>query len=138
MNREWSVVASNWLGSSVLQGSTVGTIGFGMTVNQLQMSGRAPESLHIVWTKPMTFGGLVDEGLGDLPFYEGFTYESKFDPPVIIGGILYYYNEFPSGYKKRGVYAVDLRTGDCFGTKIPCEYLSDRFTIMIRLISMEL
>jgi hypothetical protein len=104
-NHEWYKISGNWLQSS-----------------SYAPYSQAPETAHIVWTKPLTFGGLVGGELGDTSYHCGNAYEGKWWPPVIIGGILYY-NEWPSSmaydekmgmatYYMPGVYAVDVRTGE--------------------------
>ncbi|MEM2889268.1 MAG: PQQ-binding-like beta-propeller repeat protein [Candidatus Bathyarchaeia archaeon] len=104
-NHEWYKISGNWLRTTELAPYT-----------------EAPETPHIVWTKPLTFGGLVGGELGDTSFHDGNAYEGKWWPPVIIGGILYY-NEWPASmaysegfgmasYYLPGAYAVDLRTGE--------------------------
>jgi hypothetical protein len=50
----------------------------------------APNSAHILWTKPLTFGGIAGGEFGGTSFYNGMSYEQFFKPPVIIGGRLYY------------------------------------------------
>jgi outer membrane protein assembly factor BamB len=85
-------------------------------VNFFQPHGQAPNSAHILWRRPITFGGIADAKFGDISYYEGLTYESKFPYPVIIQGVLYY-NEYPSvryeiDTPPPGFYAVDLLTGE--------------------------
>jgi outer membrane protein assembly factor BamB len=95
-NRLWYSVASDWLaGNSIF--------------NRIQPYGTAPNTAHIMWTKPITFGGIVDGQFADVPYYEGFTYESYWNPPLIIDGRLYYNTPTPPIY---GFKCVDLRTGE--------------------------
>jgi len=106
-NHEWYQISGNWLKTPS---------------NDFAPYTKAPETAHIVWVKPLTFGGLVGGELGATSFHCGNAYEGKWWPPVIIGGILYY-NEWPASmaysegfgmaaYYMPGVYAVDLRTGE--------------------------
>jgi hypothetical protein len=74
----------------------------------------APETSHIVWTRPITFGGSVGGDLGDTGYYPGQSYEFYWGQrsggaPIIINGVLYYNVEQPPRY---GYYAIDLRTGE--------------------------
>ena len=102
-NREWWKVSGNWLGTGDIQ-------------NSFQPYSRAPKSSHILWTRPITFGGIAGGSHGNIPYYDGLSYERRFHHPVIIQGRLYY-NEYP---QKRyaidnpppGIYCVDLRTGE--------------------------
>jgi hypothetical protein len=80
----------------------------------------APETAHVLWAKPITFGGLTGGVLGEgqvpAAHESGDAYEGKFPNSVIIDGILYY-NRMPApisgiAYPQHGIYAVDLRTGE--------------------------
>ena len=93
--RGWSSLASNWLRGSQLVGN-------------FQPYGGAPDSAHIVWTKVLSFGGLVGDQFGDIP-YGTDDYESPWSGGIIIQGRLYYNTPM---YPKYGYYCVDLRTGE--------------------------
>ncbi len=102
-NREWASIASDWLGGSAISG-------------KYQPYGLAPDSGHILWARPLTFGGLTGSQFGDITYYDGLSYESKFPSPVIIQGRLYY-NEYPTARYSidkypPGFYCVDLATGE--------------------------
>ncbi|HTY74490.1 MAG TPA: PQQ-binding-like beta-propeller repeat protein [Candidatus Nanoarchaeia archaeon] len=101
-NREWAFIASDWLGGS-------------SPVNKYQPYGIAPNSGHILWAKPLTFGGVTGGQFKDVAYYDGLSYESKFPSPVIIQDKLYY-NEYPTprypiDKYPTGFYCVDLATG---------------------------
>jgi hypothetical protein len=107
-NQEWYTISGNWLG--------IGPTTFGNTLYDIsgnfQPYSKAPNTAHIVWTKPLTFGGLIGGEFGGTSvsnYYTGKSYEPKFTPPVIISGVLYYNDPLPP---KNGFYAVDLRTGE--------------------------
>jgi hypothetical protein len=75
----------------------------------------APETGHILWAKPITFGGLAGGFLGEHNYETGDAYEGKWSGSVIINGILYYNRYamgFGGGWAQQGVIAVDLRTGE--------------------------
>ncbi len=107
-NHDWSNAAGNWLM---------------LPSNSFARYTQAPRTPHIMWAKPLTFGGLVGGEYGAVSYYTGNAYEGKFWPPVIINGV-FYYNQFPSSmaysesdigfanYNMPGVHAVDLRTGE--------------------------
>jgi hypothetical protein len=108
VNTLWEPVASNWIGGAA-------------TSDIWQKSGSAPMSAHIMWTKPIEFGGLTGgittqagDGENDTgaTFYSGFSYETRFANPMIIGGILYYNAPLNHAGSGGGYYAVDLRTGE--------------------------
>ncbi len=52
--------------------------------------GSAPNSPHVLWTKPLTFGGLMGGETSNAQFTDGRSYEQFFKPPVVISGRLYY------------------------------------------------
>ena len=106
-NQLWYSISQNWFAS--VQWNAPATYNPGTV---------APESAHILWTKPISgqvaFGGQIggsQYSANDLSnYYTGKSYESFFAPPVIINGVLYY-NQ-PEGIQPNyGFYAVDLRTG---------------------------
>jgi len=109
-NREWYSISGNWLMQCY---NLVGTFAERGVYAPYTT---APDTSHIVWTKELTFGGIVggDPGYG-VEYYAGLSYEHKLSPPVIISGRLYY-NIFPSVGSAvvplRGVVCVDLRTGE--------------------------
>ncbi len=76
----------------------------------------APESSHILWTKPLNMGGLSGGSLGGVSSETGDAYEGKFSNTVVINGILYY-NRYTAGLsgtenQQQGICAVDLKTGE--------------------------
>jgi outer membrane protein assembly factor BamB len=107
-NREWYTISGNWL--ALAASSPFGHRTYNATGNFNPYT-TAPSTAHIVWTKPITPGGLMggEFGGGGTGSYNwGNTYEPMFVPPVIINGVLYYNAPVPP---REGYYAVDLRTG---------------------------
>jgi hypothetical protein len=101
LNRDWWQVASNWLAGAA---QNVGpTSGFGY--------GLAPESAHIMWTKPYWAGGIMDYQTGSYSFqtyhYQGLTFTS---PIIIYGNLIYDYRA--NAHQQQGYLAVDLYTGE--------------------------
>jgi len=94
-NRNWWAFSGNWLATPE---------------NHHAKYTEGPKTAHILWVKPLTFGGLVGGDLADSSYHDGDAYEGKWFPPVIINGVLYY-NKYPSNFNIPGYYAVDLRTG---------------------------
>lgn len=90
-----STIASNWLRGSQL-------------VDDFQPYGAAPNTAHIMWAKPLNFGGMVGDQFGDVP-YSIDDYESPWSGGIIINGRLYY--NAPR-YPKYGYYCFDLQTGE--------------------------
>jgi len=110
--REWSVVSGSWLWPDT-------RIPRAVTGND-----EAPETAHILWTKPLTWGGQAGGTMGDWSFSHGDAYEGKWDNRLIINGILIYchrVSDLPRYYT-----AVNLRTGEELWKKT----LGDNFGIL--------
>ncbi len=105
-NTYWYTISSNWLRGAAIQDEPNG---------RYQMDGTAPNSAHIMWTKPIQMGGVVggnSVGVSGQMFYSGENYDVRLqDEPIIIDGLVYY--ELPLGNKNNGggYMCVDLRTG---------------------------
>jgi outer membrane protein assembly factor BamB len=101
-NTNWWTISSNWLAGSHI-------------VDSFQQDGTAPNSAHVMWTKPIESGGVVGGSrtyINGATFYDGTAYEGKFTGPIIMCGRLYY-NLPRSDVGSGGGYAcVDLRTGE--------------------------
>jgi hypothetical protein len=101
-NHDWASVASNWLGGAA-------------TSAIVQENGLAPTSAHIMWTKSNRLGGIVGDVNSADPyqtFYSGFSYETVFGSPLIVGGILFYKNQLNHAGNQGDFRALDLRTGE--------------------------
>ncbi|MGD0204539.1 MAG: PQQ-binding-like beta-propeller repeat protein [Candidatus Bathyarchaeia archaeon] len=106
-NQAWYTISGNWL---ALGASTFGSTNYNATGNFNAWT-TAPNSAHIMWTKPLEAGGLIGGefgGTGTSNYFTGKTYQTEFQPPIIINGVLYY--NAPTN-PREGFYAVDLRTG---------------------------
>jgi hypothetical protein len=121
---EWSSVSSNWLMASWNDTTRLFDSGGGYSPE-----GTAPNSAHILWTKPMTFGGLVGGIYGKAQYYDSRSYEQYFTPPTIINGRLYYNTigaEEPrttGELGNQGIACVDMNNGETLFT-IPNASLS--------------
>lgn len=96
----WHTISGNWLS---------------IPPNRIALDNdMAPESSHILWSKPLNMGGLSGGVLDDKSSETGDAYEGKFSNTVILNGILYY-NRFTQGFgggwSQQGIFAVDLKTG---------------------------
>jgi outer membrane protein assembly factor BamB len=104
MNYNWYSIAGNWLG---------GPNGIYRVDSMYNPYTTGPETAHILWTKPESFGGTVGGDFGnDLTgnYYTNRQYEKPF-MPIIINGILYY-TQYPGSTSNPVAWvAVDLRTG---------------------------
>jgi len=100
-HREWQTISANWEAAPT----------------NLYAPGNdyAPETGHILWAKPFTYGGLAGGNMGDHAFDCGDAYEGKWVGTVVIDGMLFY-NRYSSGFAgemvQQGIVALDLRTGD--------------------------
>ena len=115
---DWWSISSDWLGS----GSPVLS---GYTSNRLyQPDGVGPLTSHVMWTRPLQFGGVVGgnafvEGgtnpagaVQGVSYFEGSSYEPRFSNPIIISGYLYYTEVKSFTAPASGpTDAIDLRTG---------------------------
>jgi PQQ-like domain len=108
-NQGMYAVGSNWLGGAAES-------------NYIQANGAAPTSAHVLWTKPLEYGGLAGGTIsqpGDTAeatdnlatYYQGMSYNVRFNNPIILQGVLYY--QEPNGEAGSGgpEMAVDLTTG---------------------------
>jgi len=109
-NLNWYTISGNWLG-----GGTGGNAGctYNSTSNFVPYS-TAPNTAHIVWTKPYAPGGLIGGEFGgnqvNANFYSTSQYECKF-AGVVINGVLYRTLEPGASTSYFGWEATDLRTG---------------------------
>ncbi len=96
-NRDWYTLAGNWIGGGSPAYNT-----------------KAPNSSHVIWTRPLTFGGITgDYGWGEA-FYNGLLYENKFSPKIISGKLFYNLWTGPGMFASNvpvGVACVDMATG---------------------------
>jgi len=112
MNREWYSISGNWLGLGAGQFGSTGI--YNSNNGNFNPYTEAPNSPHVLWTKPMAFGGQIGGEFGpdETSLYAtGTAYENKFGS-VIINGVLYY-TAYPGAMNNFGpLTAVDLRTGE--------------------------
>ncbi len=112
-NSNWYIIASNWLNAPQIRSGATSTGGAGY--GRFQGDGAAPETSHVMWTKPIQNGGVVggdatkNEGEG---YYTGSSYNPRFSNAIIIQGTLYY--QEPNGNSGSGgdYVAVNLQTGE--------------------------
>jgi len=115
-NNNWNVISGNWLGLGV---STFAATGMYNITGNYNPYTTAPNTAHILWTKPEAFGGIIGGEFGNSEtanYYSTSQYEPKF-APIIMQGILYYTmypgaSTYPAGWA-----AVDLRTGETIWEK---------------------
>jgi hypothetical protein len=99
MNREWYILAGNWLAGAAQRVGSTNYFGYGP----------GPESAHIMWSSSVWAGGIMDERFGNTG-YATYHYEGiDFQPPIILDGKLYYnVRSLP----REGWRCLDLYTGE--------------------------
>jgi hypothetical protein len=98
-NYNWYAISSNWLS-------------WPQIAYDYQPDGTAPNSPHIMWTKPLEFGGVVggtNVGANGMTYYTGLSYETRFNPVMIINGRLYY--PLPRSNNGAGMGGATLNNG---------------------------
>jgi outer membrane protein assembly factor BamB len=106
-NTGWYAIASNWLGD------THDTFNGG-NENRYQPDGTAPNTGHILWTRPIedsgVLGGSDTTRLGNT-FNTGSQYQPRFLNPIIMYGRLYFSPNLYSSGASQMMDCVDLKTG---------------------------
>jgi len=112
-------IGSNWLGGNAQSSSLMS-----YPPSYIQNNGAPVMTPHIMWTKPIEFGGAlgatVSQPQQDVDtsgaYYSGMAYNIRFVSPIVVNGILYY--QKPAGYSGSGggEVAVDMLTGETIWT----------------------
>ncbi len=103
-NTDWWTISSHWLGYT-----------HPSIVKMYQPDGAAPNSAHIMWTKPIDDGGVLggsNVGIEGNVFYSGPAYNPRFAAPIIMNGRLFYELPLMNSNRGGGWMCVDLRTGE--------------------------
>jgi len=105
-NKGWWQAGDNWLmpGYDINSRFFAGTPAFARYTS-------APDSAHILWTKPIIPGGIAGGPLGDISYYTGISYEQFFDPLILQGHIMYAEHALTST-TTWGTRFIDLYTGE--------------------------
>jgi hypothetical protein len=115
-NDQWYQIGGNWLGLGV---STFANTGMYNGNGNYAPYTTAPNSAHIMWSKPVAFGGTMGGEFGNdqqSNYWSTSQYQPKF-APIIIQGILYYTKYPGSTANPAGWEAVNLHTGETIWTK---------------------
>jgi outer membrane protein assembly factor BamB len=117
-NLDWYQIGGNWLG--------LAAVGFTRITGQYNASGNfnpyttAPNSAHILWTKPLAPGGIIGGEFGGDEYGSSYMQTPQYEPKfggIIINGVLYYQELPGSSTYPAGWVAVDMRTGQEIWTK---------------------
>ena len=100
MNSNWASISGDWLLGS-----------YDGAGNKWNPFTTAPNSAHILWTKPLAFGGVNGGNYTDWNYYTGLAYETKFSTPIIMSGRLYMNLPHSTSAGAGGLACFDLRTG---------------------------
>jgi outer membrane protein assembly factor BamB len=109
--REWYVLAGNWLGGDANEyppGSAGGNI-------SPYAYGDAPESAHIIWSKPFYIGGIMDERYGDINFATAHYQGTQFSPGPIVDGKIHW-TPYVTHAGSKGWQIIDLYSGETLFT----------------------
>ena len=132
-NTDWWTVSSNWLGigsaaNPAVSSGTITAFGGSALINRFPGDAVGPLTSHVMWTKPIQFGGVV--GGNDYPtqgvgWFEGSAYNNRFTNPIILNGYLYYTEPVSfSGVSAGPTDCVDLRTGQVIWSRTDVPALS--------------
>lgn len=106
-NKGWWQVADNWL----MQCYDIPLRSFCVSTAFAPYTS-APESAHIVWKKPLVFGGIGGGPYGDKSFYTGLSYEQFYLPLIVQGRIIYVDHSPITATDIIGTRCLDLYTGE--------------------------
>ena len=115
-NTDWYAISSNWLGEPfILSGASIGGGTAGLYIARVQPDGIAPNSAHIMWSRPLQDGGVVGGNNTAIPgemYYTGGSYQTRFSNAIIMYGRLYYELPYGNSGGGGGWICVDLQTGE--------------------------
>ena len=72
----------------------------------------APNSPHILWKQPVTFGGAVGGQYADESYRTGLSYEPFYSMPLMVNGRIYYNDHGPTRSTVYGTRCIDMYTGE--------------------------
>ena len=115
-NTYWYTISSNWLGEPyITSGAAIGGGTSGNYFGRIQPCGIAPNSPHIMWSRPLQDGGVVGGNQTGIPgemYYTGGSYNVRFSNALIMNGRLYYDEPYGNSGSGGDYLCVDLQTGE--------------------------
>ena len=122
--QNWYVLGGPYLSLYTGYGAGKGAGNYNTTTNFNPYS-TAPMSSHIIWTRPVAYGGAIGGDAGGTTTYGNYystsQYERKYDP-IVINGYLFY-TEFPgSSTTPVSNICIDLYTGQIVWTDDSSNY----------------
>jgi len=109
-NYNWYTIASNWLSTPYISGANPS---YGIP-GGYQPYGSAPNSAHVLWSNPIQYGGIVGGNDTNVPgeaYYQGGSYNTRFNNPIIMQGTLFFQLPFGETGTGGNYVAWDLKTG---------------------------
>jgi len=109
--RDWSALAGNWLAGAAnvwplgSSGGNVGSYGYG----------QAPNSAHVLWSKPFFIGGLMDERFGSINYHTAHYQGVEFSPTVVLDGKIHWTPRYTT-HGSKGWEIIDLYSGETLST----------------------
>jgi hypothetical protein len=121
-NSIWNSIAGNWLS---LAGNELTSPGLYNSSGNYAPYTTAPNSAHILWTKPATFGGVIggEYGSSETSDYASTAPDEAHFSPIIINGVLYHTIVPGAATNPEGWEATDLNSGQTLWTKNTTDYL---------------
>ncbi len=110
-NWAWGQLGGNWFG---LRAPAFATTGQYDAMGNVQLYSKAPNTGHIVWTKPTHFGGIAGGPINsdqESP-YNSISIAINYFEPIILNGIIYYTEYSSISSAITGWKAIDLHTGE--------------------------
>jgi hypothetical protein len=99
INRNWYVETGNWMAWAAAQSN-------GPTTQFAY--GSAPDTAHVLWSRPVWSGGVADAQMGSLSYSSYHYMGLSFTPPIIVDGKMYYTQPQNPIF---GQWCIDLYTG---------------------------
>ncbi|HLN90028.1 MAG TPA: PQQ-binding-like beta-propeller repeat protein [Candidatus Binatia bacterium] len=117
-NYQWTQLAGSWYGLAIPSFASTGSYDAQGNFNPYSP---APNTGHIMWTKPTAFGGQVG---GPIPGDQESQFTStsillNYFEPIVLDGVLYYGEMAGINSQVVSWNAVDLRTGQTLWTEQP-------------------
>jgi outer membrane protein assembly factor BamB len=122
--QNWYALGGPYLGLYTGYGAGKGASNYNATTNFNPYS-TAPTTSHIMWTRPLAFGGAIGGDAGGTTTYGNYYSTSQYERkylPIVINGFLYY-TDFPgSSTSPLANICIDLYTGKTVWTDDSTNY----------------
>lgn len=103
----WSSIADNWLMPKYDE-----TSAWRFSATAFAPYASAPNSAHILWKQPVTFGGVAGGPYGDESYRTGLSYEPFYSYSLMVNGRIYYDDHGPTRSSVYGTRCIDMYTGE--------------------------